>query len=157
VGKHGDRWQQPHHRDMSLTFILSLNIGRVFSLLSLLHKERYACIITFDCLLMYPYAATHLITFKLIGRFYETLPSNGCMSQYFVKHTLVYVYITKVSVSAGFIKIMLVSKVKLSRNRPWRPIDCKMLRIPHCLDNRLIDSGKVVSPTHQPHFTPQKH
>jgi hypothetical protein len=32
-----------------------------------------------------------------------------------------------------------------------------MLRISHCLDNRLIDSGKVVSPTHPPHFTPQKH
>jgi hypothetical protein len=32
-----------------------------------------------------------------------------------------------------------------------------MLRIPHCLDNRLTDGGKVVSPTHQPHFTPQKH
>jgi hypothetical protein len=31
-----------------------------------------------------------------------------------------------------------------------------MLRIPHCLDNRLIDGGKVVSPTHPPHFTPQK-
>jgi hypothetical protein len=25
------------------------------------------------------------------------------------------------------------------------------------LDNRLIDGGKVVSPTHQLHFTPQKH
>jgi hypothetical protein len=25
------------------------------------------------------------------------------------------------------------------------------------LDNRLKDGGKVVSPTHQPHFTPQKH
>jgi hypothetical protein len=25
------------------------------------------------------------------------------------------------------------------------------------LDNRLIDDGKVVSPTHQPHFTPHKH
>jgi hypothetical protein len=33
----------------------------------------------------------------------------------------------------------------------------EMLRIPHCLDNRLIDGGKVVSPTHQPRFTPQKH
>jgi hypothetical protein len=31
-----------------------------------------------------------------------------------------------------------------------------MLRIPHCLDNRLTDGGKVVSPTHPPHFTPQK-
>jgi hypothetical protein len=32
-----------------------------------------------------------------------------------------------------------------------------MLRIPHCLDNRLTDGGKVVSPTHLPYFTPQKH
>jgi hypothetical protein len=34
---------------------------------------------------------------------------------------------------------------------------CEMLRIPHYLDNRLTDGGKVVSPTHRPHFTPQKH
>jgi hypothetical protein len=34
---------------------------------------------------------------------------------------------------------------------------CEILRIPHCLDNRLIDGGKVVSSTHWPHFTPQKH
>jgi hypothetical protein len=27
-----------------------------------------------------------------------------------------------------------------------------MLRIPHCLDNRLIDGGKVVSPTHLHQF-----
>jgi hypothetical protein len=32
-----------------------------------------------------------------------------------------------------------------------------MLRIPHCLDNRLINGGKVVSLTHPPHFTPKKH
>jgi hypothetical protein len=32
-----------------------------------------------------------------------------------------------------------------------------MLRIPHCLDSRLTDDSKLVSPTHQPHFTPQKH
>jgi hypothetical protein len=30
-----------------------------------------------------------------------------------------------------------------------------MFRIPHCLDNRLTDVGKVVSPTHQPRSTPQ--
>jgi hypothetical protein len=34
---------------------------------------------------------------------------------------------------------------------------CEMLRISHCLDNRLTDGVKVVSPTHRPHFTPQKH
>jgi hypothetical protein len=32
-----------------------------------------------------------------------------------------------------------------------------MLRISHCLDNRLTDGGKFVSLTHPPHFTPQKH
>jgi hypothetical protein len=34
---------------------------------------------------------------------------------------------------------------------------CEMLRIPHCLDNRPTDGGKVLSLTHLPHFTPQKH
>jgi hypothetical protein len=32
-----------------------------------------------------------------------------------------------------------------------------MLRIPHCLDNWHTDGGKVVSPTHRPRSTPQKH
>jgi hypothetical protein len=32
-----------------------------------------------------------------------------------------------------------------------------MLRIAHSLDNQLTDGGKAVSPTHRPHFTPQKH
>jgi hypothetical protein len=32
-----------------------------------------------------------------------------------------------------------------------------MLRIPHCLDNRLTDGGKVVSLKQRPNFTPQKH
>jgi hypothetical protein len=30
-----------------------------------------------------------------------------------------------------------------------------MLRIPHCLDNRLRDGVKVVSPTHTPHLLPR--
>jgi hypothetical protein len=33
--------------------------------------------------------------------------------------------------------------------------DCEMLRIPHCLDNRLTDGGKVVSLTRLPHTTLQ--
>jgi hypothetical protein len=32
-----------------------------------------------------------------------------------------------------------------------------MLSIPHILDSRLKDGGKVVSPTHPLHSTPQKH
>jgi hypothetical protein len=32
-----------------------------------------------------------------------------------------------------------------------------MLRIPHYLDNRLTDGGRVVSRAHPQHFTPQKH
>jgi hypothetical protein len=31
-----------------------------------------------------------------------------------------------------------------------------MLRIPHCLDNRLTDGNEVVSLKHRPRFTPQK-
>jgi hypothetical protein len=30
------------------------------------------------------------------------------------------------------------------------PKGCKMLRIPHCLDNWLTDGGKVVNPMHRP-------
>jgi hypothetical protein len=30
------------------------------------------------------------------------------------------------------------------------------LRLPHFLDNRLTDDGKVVSPTRRPLFTPQE-
>jgi hypothetical protein len=32
-----------------------------------------------------------------------------------------------------------------------------MLRIPYCLDNRLIDGGKIVSPAYLPCSIPQKH
>jgi hypothetical protein len=32
-----------------------------------------------------------------------------------------------------------------------------MLSNPHCLDSRFIEGDKVVSLTHRPHFTPQKH
>jgi hypothetical protein len=34
---------------------------------------------------------------------------------------------------------------------------CQRLRIPHCLHSRLTDGGKVVSLTHRPRSTPQKH
>jgi hypothetical protein len=34
---------------------------------------------------------------------------------------------------------------------------CQMLRITYCLENRLIDGGNVVSPTHWPRSTPQKY
>jgi hypothetical protein len=42
-------------------------------------------------------------------------------------------------------------------SRISRPEGCEMSRIELCLDNRLTDGGKVISPTHRPHFTPQKH
>jgi hypothetical protein len=31
-----------------------------------------------------------------------------------------------------------------------------MLRIPHCLDNRITDDGEIVSLTRQPPFSPQE-
>jgi hypothetical protein len=33
----------------------------------------------------------------------------------------------------------------------------EMSRIPHCIDNRLTDGGKVVGPTHRQHFISQQH
>jgi hypothetical protein len=33
------------------------------------------------------------------------------------------------------------------------PQGCEMLRLPHFLDNRLIDGGEVVSLMHRPPFT----
>jgi hypothetical protein len=35
----------------------------------------------------------------------------------------------------------------------YRVVD--LLRIPHCLDSRLTDGGKLVSSKHRPHSTPQ--
>jgi hypothetical protein len=36
-------------------------------------------------------------------------------------------------------------------------MSCGMLRITHCLDNRLTDGGKIVSSTHRPRSTSQKY
>jgi hypothetical protein len=48
-------------------------------------------------------------------------------------------------------------KVKLSLYRPWRPLGLREVEAPTLsLDNRLIDGGKVVSPTRRPLFTPRK-
>jgi hypothetical protein len=38
-----------------------------------------------------------------------------------------------------------------------RPVGCDMLRIPHCLDNRLTEGGEVVSLMCRLHPAPQKH
>jgi hypothetical protein len=39
-------------------------------------------------------------------------------------------------------------------NRPWRPTALREVEAPTCcLDNRLTDGGKVVSPTRRPPFT----
>jgi hypothetical protein len=37
------------------------------------------------------------------------------------------------------------------------PYFCEALRVPHYLDIRLIDGGKVVSLTHRPRFTAQEY
>jgi hypothetical protein len=36
-------------------------------------------------------------------------------------------------------------------------LGCAMLKIPYCVDSRLIDGIEAVSPTHRPRFTHQKH
>jgi hypothetical protein len=44
--------------------------------------------------------------------------------------------------------------VKLSLYRPWRPLGLREVEAPTFSDIRLIDGGKVVSPTRRPLFTP---
>jgi hypothetical protein len=48
----------------------------------------------------------------------------------------------------------IFSKVK-KKHRAISVGGVETLRIPHFLDSRLIDGGRVVSPTHRPHFTLQ--
>jgi hypothetical protein len=48
------------------------------------------------------------------------------------------------------------AKVKLSRYRPWRPLGLREVEAPTFLHIRLIDGGKVVSPTRRLLFTPRK-
>jgi hypothetical protein len=45
-------------------------------------------------------------------------------------------------------------KVKLSLYRPWRPLGLREVEAVSFSDIRLIDGGKVVSPTLRPLFLP---
>jgi hypothetical protein len=47
-------------------------------------------------------------------------------------------------------------KLKLSSYRPWRPLGLREVEAPTFSDIRLIDGGKVVSPTRRPLFTHRK-
>jgi hypothetical protein len=47
-------------------------------------------------------------------------------------------------------------KVKLSLYRPWRPLELREVEAPTFSHIRLIDGGKVVSPTRRPLFTSRK-
>jgi hypothetical protein len=47
-------------------------------------------------------------------------------------------------------------KVNLSLYRPWRLLGLREVEAPTFSDIRLIDGGKVVSPTRRPLFTPRK-
>jgi hypothetical protein len=49
-----------------------------------------------------------------------------------------------------------VTEVKLSLYRPRRPLGLREVEAPTFLDIRLIDGGKVVSPTRRPLFIPRK-
>jgi hypothetical protein len=47
-------------------------------------------------------------------------------------------------------------KVNLSLYRPWRPLGLREVEAPTFSDIRLIDGGKIVSPTPRPLFTLRK-
>jgi hypothetical protein len=40
--------------------------------------------------------------------------------------------------------------------RLWRPIGCEMLRIPHCVGNRITDGDEVVGLTRRSRSTPRR-
>jgi hypothetical protein len=54
------------------------------------------------------------------------------------------------------IEIKHKGKVKLSPYRPWRPLRLREVEAPTFSDIRLLDGGKVVSPTRRPLITPRK-
>jgi hypothetical protein len=47
-------------------------------------------------------------------------------------------------------------KVNFSLYMPWRPLGFREVEDPTFSDIRLIDGGKVLSPTRRPLFTPRK-
>jgi hypothetical protein len=51
---------------------------------------------------------------------------------------------------------MVKDKKVTSLYRPWRPLGLQEVEAPTFSDIRLIDGGKVVSPTRQPLFNPQE-
>jgi hypothetical protein len=54
------------------------------------------------------------------------------------------------------VKVVVVVVVVVAEVGRGGLYGCTMLRIPHCIDSRLADSGKVVSHTHRPSSIPQK-
>jgi hypothetical protein len=48
----------------------------------------------------------------------------------------------------------LSTVVKGKRYRPWRPLGLLEVEAPTFSDTRLIDCGKVISPTHRPGLEP---
>jgi hypothetical protein len=49
----------------------------------------------------------------------------------------------------------MYKKVNFSPYTPWRPLGLREVEAPTFSDIRLIDDGKVVSPTRRPLFTPR--
>jgi hypothetical protein len=53
-------------------------------------------------------------------------------------------------------RVVNIKEVKFSLYRPCRPLGLREVEAPTFSDIRLIDGGKVVSPTPRPLFTPRK-
>jgi hypothetical protein len=55
------------------------------------------------------------------------------------------------------VMLLLLLEVKfIPVTRRESPKGCETSRLPHFLDDRFTDGGKVVYPTHRPPFTPQE-
>jgi hypothetical protein len=108
------------------------------------HRQfhNYTFTLNFFCYFYPTLARDYIWKERNMGLFTELMPSNSIHKHNKLKTKL-------------FIKLRIKSKAIPVTGLGGLPC-CEMLRIPHCLDNRLTDGAKVVSPTHRPHFTPQK-
>jgi hypothetical protein len=83
----------------------------------------------------------------------------------FLKICVLYICVSRKTISAlvsfRVLDIMscyseYIKKVKLSPYRPWRPLGLREVEAPTFSDIRLIDGGKVVSPTRRPVLPPER-
>jgi hypothetical protein len=66
------------------------------------------------------------------------------------------IFLRNVRKALGLGRVLWINDLVIPVTGHGGPSGCETLRVPHYLDNRLTDGGKVVSLTRRPLFTPQE-